>query len=95
MIDEKPKKKNTPLIALKHVDRSFDTVDGTIPVLQDINLEIYPREVLCLVGESGCGKTTTGKIIAGLLEQSAGDVLVNGAPLDDYPRRNSARSRRG
>ncbi|MEL7434450.1 MAG: ABC transporter ATP-binding protein [Chloroflexota bacterium] len=95
MIDEKPKKKNTPLIALKNVDRSFDTVDGTIPVLQDINLEIYPREVLCLVGESGCGKTTTGKIIAGLLEQSAGDVLVNGAPLDDYPRRERAELRRG
>ncbi|GAB5491287.1 MAG: ABC transporter ATP-binding protein [Phototrophicaceae bacterium] len=91
----KTKNKNTPLIELKHMGRSFDTKEGVIPVLQDINLEVYPREVLCLVGESGCGKTTTGKIIAGLLEQSSGDVLVNGAPLDDYPRKERAVLRRG
>ena len=88
------KKKNIPLIALKHMYRSFDTADGTIPVLQDVNLEVFPGEVLCLVGESGCGKTTTGKIIAGLLEQSSGDVLVNGAPLGDYPRKERAVLRR-
>lgn len=90
----KPKNKNVPLIELKNVDRSFETNDGVIPVLQDINLEVYPREVLCLVGESGCGKTTTGKIIAGLLEQSSGEMLVNGAPLGDYPRKERAALRR-
>lgn len=94
MIEPKAKKKNVPLIALQHVDRSFDTADGVIPVLQDINLEIFPREVLCLVGESGCGKTTTGKIIAGLLEQSSGNVLVNGAPLSEYPRAERSHLRR-
>jgi len=90
----KSKNKNTPLIALKTVSRSFDTVDGEIPVLQDINLEVYPREVLCLVGESGCGKTTTGKIIASLLEPSSGEVQINGAPLATYSRREQADLRR-
>jgi peptide/nickel transport system ATP-binding protein len=78
------KAKKAPLIALNNVYRSFDTDDGVIPVLQDVNLEMYPREVLCLVGESGCGKSTTGKIIANLLPPSAGEVLVNGVPLDAY-----------
>lgn len=90
----KQKSKNMPLIALNNVYRSFDTNDGEVPVLQDINLEVYPREVLCLVGESGCGKTTTGKIIANLLEPSSGDVLINGAPLNNYPRREQAELRR-
>lgn len=91
---EKGKKKKAPLIALKHVHRSFDVEGGTIPVLQDINLEVYPREVLCLVGESGCGKTTTGKIIAGLLDKSSGEVLINGAPIEDYPRKERNALRR-
>lgn len=91
----KPKDKSkVPLIELKQVSRSFDTADGTIPVLQDINLRIFPREVLCLVGESGCGKTTTGKIIAGLLEQSSGDVLYDGLALQAYPRKERAALRR-
>ena len=90
----KTKDKNQPLIELDNISRSFDTTDGVINVLQNINLEINPREVLCLVGESGCGKTTTGKIIAGLLEQSSGDVRVNGAPLDEYNRRERAELRR-
>jgi oligopeptide/dipeptide ABC transporter ATP-binding protein len=88
------KGKHAPLIQLERVSRTFDTADGTLPVLQDINLEIYPREVLCLVGESGCGKTTTGKIIAGLLDASSGNVHVNGTPLAQYPRKERARLRR-
>ncbi|MGB7339062.1 MAG: ABC transporter ATP-binding protein [Phototrophicaceae bacterium] len=90
----KEKNKNIPLIELKHVGRTFDTADGVIPVLQDINLDVFPREVLCLVGESGCGKTTTGKIIAGLLDQTSGEVKVNGAALSDYSRKERAALRR-
>ena len=68
-----------PLVELRHVDRSFKQGRVMIPVLKDINLTIAPNEIVCLVGESGCGKTTTGKIIVGLLGQSAGDVLYRGA----------------
>ncbi|MBK8023185.1 MAG: ABC transporter ATP-binding protein [Chloroflexi bacterium] len=65
-----------------------------IPVLQDVNLDVAENEILCLVGESGCGKTTTGKIIAGLLEPSAGVMRVNGRPADDYRGREKALLRR-
>lgn len=84
----------TPLIELKNVYRSFEKDGETIPVLQDINLEVNQSEVLCLVGESGCGKTTTGKIIAGLLNQSSGDILVKGRSRHDYSGRELSAMRR-
>jgi oligopeptide/dipeptide ABC transporter ATP-binding protein len=73
-----------PLIELNSVYRSFQKDNQTIPVLQDINLKVYPNEILCLVGESGCGKTTTGKIIAGLLDQSSGEIIIGGKPKTEY-----------
>ncbi|MBI5961376.1 MAG: ABC transporter ATP-binding protein, partial [Chloroflexi bacterium] len=83
-----------PLVELRHVDRSFKQGRVMISVLQDINLTIHPNEILCLVGESGCGKTTTGKIAAGLLAVSAGEVLLQGRPLSDYRGRERAAARR-
>lgn len=83
-----------PLIELKHVDRSFEKDREEIPVLRDVNLSIHSNEILCLVGESGCGKTTTGKIIAGLLDASAGDVLIEGRPLEAYEGKERVALRR-
>jgi peptide/nickel transport system ATP-binding protein len=85
---------NQPLVELRHVNRSFKQGRAIIPVLQDINLTIHPNEILCLVGESGCGKTTTGKIAAGLLDASAGDVLLNGRSLKEYRGKQRAAARR-
>jgi peptide/nickel transport system ATP-binding protein len=68
----------TPLIELRGIDRNFKKDNQQIRVLQDVNLQVYPNEILCLVGESGCGKTTTGKIIVGLLAPSRGEVLYEG-----------------
>lgn len=83
-----------PLIELKHIYRSFEKDQVEVPVLQDVNLSIHPQEVLCIVGESGCGKTTTGKIVAGLLEPTGGDVLYNGKPMSAYKRQEQAVLRR-
>jgi oligopeptide/dipeptide ABC transporter ATP-binding protein len=73
-----------PIVELQHVNKSFTQDNTTIPVLHDINLSVYPNEVLCIVGESGCGKTTTGRIIADLLDHTSGDRLVNGKSLNKY-----------
>lgn len=83
-----------PLVELRHVDRSFKQGRVMIPVLQDINLTVAPNEILCLVGESGCGKTTTGKIIVGLLSQSAGDVLYQGRPVGEFRGKERSAYRR-
>ncbi len=84
-----------PLIELRHIYRSFEKNNEEIPVLQDVNLSVYQKEVLCLVGESGCGKTTTGKIISSLLDPSSGEVLYGGRPMRDYKGRELSQMRRG
>jgi oligopeptide/dipeptide ABC transporter ATP-binding protein len=83
-----------PLIELKHIYRSFEKDQIEVPVLQDVNLAIQPQEVLCIVGESGCGKTTTGKIVAGLLEPTGGEVLYDGKPMSAYKRQEQSALRR-
>lgn len=70
-----------PLLALEHVNRTFTVKGQTIKAVDDINLNIQAGEVLCLVGESGCGKTTTGKMIAGLLPTSSGSILYRGKDI--------------
>ncbi|MBK9749652.1 MAG: ABC transporter ATP-binding protein [Chloroflexi bacterium] len=77
-------KSKPPVIELRGVSRSFVKDRQNIPVLQDINLTVGQQEIICLVGESGCGKTTTGKIISGLLDPSGGDLLIDGRTLEEY-----------
>ena len=71
----------TPILELKHVYRSFKRGRDVIPVLQDISFSVNSLEFLCLVGESGCGKTTTGKIICDLLPPSAGSIEFEGKDI--------------
>ncbi|MGQ3358407.1 MAG: ABC transporter ATP-binding protein [Phreatobacter sp.] len=68
-------------ISLRGIAKSFrDT-----PVLQGVSLDIAQGEFLTLVGPSGCGKTTILRILAGLETQDAGDVVIDGAVVDDLP----------
>jgi osmoprotectant transport system ATP-binding protein len=53
---------------------------GTMQILEDLNLQVFRGEILILLGESGCGKTTTLKLINRLIEPTAGKVLVRGRP---------------
>ncbi len=83
-----------PMLEMRGVYRSFVKDRQQIPVLQDINLTIQRDEIICLVGESGCGKTTAGKIITGLLEPSQGTILVNGRAMETYKGREKSLLRR-
>jgi oligopeptide/dipeptide ABC transporter ATP-binding protein len=67
-----------PIIELQHVSRTFEVKRQSIKAVDDINLTFYEGEVVCLVGESGCGKTTTGKMIANLLAPTGGHILYRG-----------------
>jgi simple sugar transport system ATP-binding protein/ribose transport system ATP-binding protein len=65
-----------PFVALRGIGKSFDG----IPVLRDISLDVMPGSVHGFVGENGAGKSTLAKIIAGIYDRDAGQVLVRGKP---------------
>ena len=69
------------IIELKNVAKSYD---GEI-ILDHINLDIHEKEFMTLLGPSGCGKTTTLRIIAGFVTPDTGDVVFDGAKINDVP----------
>lgn len=56
---------------------NYQSPNGEIAALKDINLNISPGEFICIVGPSGCGKSTLLSIIAGLLKPSYGSITIN------------------
>lgn len=65
---------STPILKLNNINKSF----GTTQVLIDINLEVFPGEVLCLLGDNGAGKSTLIKILSGFHDPTSGNMEVNG-----------------
>lgn len=75
------------IIELDNIGMSFEKKGGIfqphkkIDVLREINLDIEEGQIVAVVGESGCGKTTVGKIITGLLKPTTGELRFNGKNL--------------
>jgi NitT/TauT family transport system ATP-binding protein len=63
-------------VSLRKLGKTFAA--GDVVALQEIDLEIQPREFISLIGPSGCGKSTLLRIIGDLIQPSSGDVVVNG-----------------
>jgi oligopeptide/dipeptide ABC transporter ATP-binding protein len=61
--------------------RAFGRSVGTVFAVGEVSFDIYPGETLGLVGESGCGKSTTGRLIAGLDKPTRGTISFAGADL--------------
>jgi len=75
-------------VALKNVARRFVTPAGEIlSALEDFDLSIAPGEFFAIVGPTGCGKSTTLGLIAGLARPQAGEVTLFDAPVDGVDRR--------
>ena len=67
---------------------------GDIKAVDRISFEIYPGETLGLVGESGCGKTTTGRVILKLVEPSAGKIVYDDQDITPFDKKSMAPLRR-
>lgn len=66
------------IVEINNIGMNYQSPNGEIPAITNINLEILKGEFICIVGPSGCGKSTLLSIVAGLLKPSAGNVLING-----------------
>jgi ABC-type sugar transport system ATPase subunit len=63
-----------PVLEARHIARNF----AAVIALADASLQLYPREVLGLVGDNGAGKSTLLKILSGILSASSGDIFIDG-----------------
>ncbi|WP_308469008.1 ATP-binding cassette domain-containing protein [Rathayibacter soli] len=67
-----------PVLSLRGVSKGF----GAVQALTDIDLDIYPREVVAIVGDNGAGKSTLVKVLAGVHAQDSGTITFEGNPVD-------------
>ncbi|RKE71048.1 ABC transporter ATP-binding protein [Pseudorhodoplanes sinuspersici] len=80
-------KTGTPLLSVRHLTKHFEVrgglraASGTVRAVQDVSFDILPGETLGLVGESGCGKTTVGRLILRLEDPTEGELRFEGRDL--------------
>src|SRR5581483_5356704 len=78
-----------PVLSVRHLTKHFPIRSkglirrkvGDVHAVCDVSFDIYAHETLCIVGESGCGKTTTGRLVLNLVPATAGEVLYQGKDL--------------
>lgn len=70
-----------PLLEVKHLKKYFKTSNGMLHAVDDVSFTIERGKTLGIVGESGCGKSTTGRAILRLIEPTAGQVLFDGVDV--------------
>ena len=80
---------NKPLLEVKGLKTYFYTEDGIVRAVDGVNFEVFPGEVLGLVGESGCGKSVTSLSIMRLISKpgriDAGEIVLDGENLLNLP----------
>ncbi|MDO5084337.1 sugar ABC transporter ATP-binding protein [Arachnia propionica] len=66
-----------PLLEIRSLSKSF----GGVEALQEVDLVVHPGEVVALVGDNAAGKSTLARVIAGILQPDAGQLLIDGSPV--------------
>lgn len=89
-----------PLIQVKNLKKYYPVKTGIIPHVTDyvkavdgVSFSIYEGEILGLVGESGCGKTTIGKLLTGLEKPTEGAILYRGMDILDWTAKEQKKYR--
>ena len=71
----------TTLLELKKISKYYEKGTQIIKAVDGIDLELNKGETLGLVGESGCGKSTTGRLILRLIEPTSGQIFFDGKDI--------------
>ncbi len=74
-------KQREVILEVKGLGKTFESQQGTVTALKDINFRTHRREFVCVIGPSGCGKSTLIRILAGLETPSSGELLLDGKPV--------------
>ncbi|KAB3530484.1 ABC transporter ATP-binding protein [Alkaliphilus pronyensis] len=69
---------NEKIVNIKRISMTYHTLDGETEALRELSFDVEKGEIIAIVGPSGCGKSTILSIIAGLIEPSSGEVLIDG-----------------
>lgn len=82
-----------PLLEVKHLKKYFKTSNGMLHAVDDVNFTIDRGKTLGIVGESGCGKSTTGRAILRLIEPTSGQVIFEGEDITKLSTREMRKMR--
>jgi NitT/TauT family transport system ATP-binding protein len=77
------------VVDIRDLGLTFQTADGPVYALKDVNLEIEQGEFVSLIGPSGCGKTTLLRVIADLERATGGGITVNGVSPEEARQRRA------
>lgn len=75
------------LLEVKNLKKYFPTKKGLLHAVDGVNFDINKGETLGIVGESGCGKSTTGRVVLRLLEATDGEILFEGKDIRTFNQR--------
>ena len=70
-----------PILKVEHLTKQFKTARGLLHAVDDVSFEIEEGKTLGIVGESGCGKSTTGRCVLRLIEPTSGRVIFDGEDI--------------
>lgn len=76
-----------PLLELDHLQKIYPTGSGQLHAVDDVSLTLNRGESLGLVGESGCGKSTLVRVLARLIDPTAGAIRIDGQSIGEIPAR--------
>lgn len=74
---------NHPLLEVKDLGVTFTDDKGSLQALNQINFSVDREQFICVVGPSGSGKSTLIRVLAGLLDPTSGEVILDGTPINE------------